>query len=133
MCIGIFFSSFSYAGSLKTLEPIAKQNIEFSFSQFSNYIKNGSPDLLEGIYVSPDNRYKVAIVKNDTKNHDYIGIVISADNEYWEVGDIKFNFVMKDDVLIGYYYNAAGQEIPVEFKIVKDNIETNCLKKIASS
>ena len=130
LSISILLSSFSSANPSKTLEPIEKQNIEFSFLQFCNYLENGNAHPFEGVYASPDNRYKVAIVKNDAKHHDYIGIVISADNKYWATGDVKFNFVMEDEALIGYYYNSSGKEFPIQFKIVSDTLETNFLKKM---
>ncbi len=99
----LLFSSFTYASPLKTLGTIEKQNIEFNFSQFYTYLENGNAHQFEGVYSSLDERYKVAIVKNDAEHHDYIGIVISADNEYWKEGDVKFNFVLKDETLTGYY------------------------------
>jgi hypothetical protein len=97
---------------------------------FHNYLEIGNPHQLEGIYASLDNRYKVAIVKNDAKHHDFIGVVISADNKYWEEGDVKFSFVMKDEALTGYYYNYSGEEAPIQFKIVEDALDANCLKKM---
>ena len=130
LSISIMFSSFSNAAPTKTLETTEKQKIEFSFLQFCDYLENGNPHKFEGVYASPDNRYKIAIVKNDAKHHDYIGIVISADNKYWEAGDVKFNFVMKGEVLKGYYYTNSGKELPIQFKIVSDSLEIDCLKKV---
>ena len=130
LSIGIMFSLFSNAASTKTLEKIEKHNIQFNFLQFCNYLENGKPHQFEGVYASPDNRYKVAIVKNDAQHHDYIGIVISADNKYWEAGDIKFNFVKKGETLKGYYYNNSGNELPIQFKIVSGSLEADCLKKV---
>ncbi len=130
LSISILFSSYCNANPSKTLEPLSKHNIEFSFSQFCSYLDNGNAHPLEGVYSSPDDRYKIAIVKNDTKHHDYIGIVISADNKFWKVGDVKFNFVMKEGALEGYYYTSSGKELPIQFKIQSDTLETNYLKKI---
>lgn len=130
LCIGLMITSLSYASPPKTLEVIEKQNIEFDFLRFCNYLENGAPHRLEGVYTSPDQRYKVAIVKNDAKHHDYIGIVISADNQYWKAGDVKFNFVLKDSLLQGYFYNHVGREIPIQFNIVADSIDTDCLKRV---
>ena len=128
--ISLLFSSYSNANPTKTLEPLSKHNIEFSFSHFCSYLENGNAHPLEGVYSSLDERYKIAIVKNDTKNHDYIGIVISSGNKFWKVGDVKFNFVMKEGALEGYYYNSSGQELPIQFIIQADTLETNFLKRI---
>jgi len=130
MSICILFSSFSYGNTPKILKPIEKQKIEFNLLQFCNYLENGNPAQLEGVYASPDKRYLVAIVKNDEKNHDFIGIVIKADNPYWEPGEVRFNFVMKNETLMGYYYNASGDEFPLEFKIDADTLKTNSLNKM---
>lgn len=127
--MSVLFSSYTYAAP-KNLKPIEKQSVEFNLSQFCSYLENGKPHQLEGVYTSPDERYKIAIVKNDEKQHDFIGIVITADNHYWEPGDVKFNFVMKDNALKGYYYNQAGDEFPMQFQIDADTLNTKSLKKL---
>lgn len=128
--ICLLFFSFTYAGNSKQLKPIQKHKVEFNLLQFCNYLENGSPNRVEGVYSSPDQRYQVAIVKNDVKGHDYIGIVLSADNPYWQAGEVKFNFVEKDSSLIGYYYNSSGEKFPIELKIDSDTLKTNHLNKM---
>lgn len=124
-------SSSAYAKSPKALKPINKATIELNLSQFCNYLDNGSPHAAEGVYTSPDGRYVVALIKNDVKEHDYIGVVCAADNPYWKKGEVKFNFVLNDsNELKGYYYNSKGDYVPVSFTIDGDSLKTNQLKKI---
>jgi len=73
----------------------------------------------------------IAIIKNNEKGHDYIGVVCAADNPYWKSGEVKFNFVLRNDnKLKGYYYNSSGNYVPVSFSINGDSLQTNRLRKV---
>lgn len=124
-------TSVAHAKSPKTLKPIHKTTINLNLSGFCNYLDNGVTHAAEGVYKSPDGRYVIALIKNDEKEHDYIGVVCAADNPYWEKGEVKFNFVLKDSTnLEGYYYNSKGDPTPVSFTIDDDSLKTNQLQKI---
>ena len=130
-CLMLFSSVASAAGekNLKTVKN--EQKVILDVNQFGKYLHDGEPDSLEGIYKSRDGRYLIALVKNDEKGHDFIGVVVSADNPYWEEGQVKFNFVRNDaNVLEGYIYNSQGVAFPISFNIGKSTIKSNHLKKV---
>lgn len=129
-CI-LLFSSLASAGGMKNLSPAKDKKVELDVNQFGKYLHDGNPDSLEGIYQSPDGRYLIALIKNEANEHDFIGVVISADNPYWNTGEIKFNFVRNNsNKLQGYYYNSKGQAFPVSFKIGLSTLKTGLLKKM---
>lgn len=71
------------------------------------------------------------MIKNETNSHDFIGVVVSADNPYWKEVEVKFNFKRKDSqVLEGYYYDSKGIAYPITFKIGKSTIDTELLEKV---
>lgn len=131
MCCMISFSSVVSAKESNNLGTKVKQKVNLDVNQFGKYLHDGSPDSLEGIYRSPDGRYYIALIKNKEKSHDFIGVVISADNPFWEEGEVKFNFVRNDsDKLTGYYYNSKGKAFPITFKIGNSTIKTKLLRKV---
>ena len=127
----IFHSAFSNPGKSKILDSNHKKDIRLNYTQFVKYLDNGNPDSLEGIYKTDDNRYVIAIIKNETKFHDFIGVVISSDNSKWNVGEIKFNFTRNSQGnLEGYYYNESDKAYPVNLPAANSRIGNNLLKKI---
>jgi acetoacetate decarboxylase len=129
----LFFSITAFAdNSNKRLAPIEKQAIEFDLSGFGNYLNNGSAQTIEGVYTTEDRRYVIAVVKNQEKSHDYIGVVISADNQYWDKGEVKFNFVKQDDgSLKGFYYDQAGKAYPVTFDTNENGLQSDMMHKLS--
>lgn len=127
----ILFSSLASAAGTKGLNPVKDHKVSLDVNQFGKYLHDGNPDSLEGIYKSPDGRYLIALIKDSEKGHDFIGVVVSADNPYWEEGQVKFNFVRNDGKkLKGYYYNSKGDAFPVTFKIGSSTIKSKLLKKV---
>lgn len=115
----------------KKLEPVIRHQLQLDLLSFCNYLQTGRPKKVEGVYKSPDGRYVIAIIKNNEKGHDYIGVVCAADNPYWKRGEVKFNFVLRNDnKLEGYYYNSSGNYVPVSFSINGDSLQTNRLRKV---
>ncbi len=115
----------------KILTPLKTHHLDFELPNFCNYLENGNPKQAEGVYKSPDGRYVIALIKNNKKGHDYIGVVCSTDNPYWEVGEVKFNFVLASgNELNGYYYDSSGAFVPVSFTIDGDSLKTNKLIKM---
>lgn len=115
----------------KKIKTVKEHQIEFNLLNFCNYLENGNPQNVEGVYTSPDHRYTIALVKNENKCNDFIGVVLAADNPYWKKGEVKFNFVKDENGrLNGYYYNSTGDEFPVEFQISGDSLKTNQLQKM---
>lgn len=128
----MLFSSIASASGPKNLDTVKEnKKVNLDVSQFGKYLHDGHPDSLEGIYKSPDGRYYIALIKNQDKSHDFIGVVISADNPFWTEGEVKFNFVRNGNKkLKGYYYNSRGKAFPIAFKIGKSTIKTRLLRKV---
>ena len=118
------------AHTKKKLKTIDKTTIEFNVANFCNYLENGNSNGVEGIYKSPNGKYVFALVKNDESNHDFIGVVLASKNNRWKEGEIKFNFMLNKDTLVGYYYDDKGNPIPVEFAMESDTLKTNVLTKV---
>lgn len=115
----------------KKLSPLEKHQLDFDLFNFCNYLENGDLKPAEGVYSSPDGRYVIALIKNNEKGHDYIGVVCAADNPYWKRGEVKFNFVLTaTNKLEGYYYNSSGEYVPVSFSVEGDSLQTNRLIKM---
>ncbi|MFT6166175.1 MAG: hypothetical protein ACJAV5_001355 [Vicingaceae bacterium] len=115
----------------KKLAPLETHHLNFNLFNFCNYLENGNPKKAEGVYQSPDGRYVIALIKNDEKGHDFIGVVCAADNPFWKRGEVKFNFVLdSNNELNGYYYNSSGEYVPVSFTIDGDSLKTNKLIKV---
>lgn len=124
-------SAFSYPKKSRILDSTHSKDINLNYSQFVKYLDNGNPDSLEGIYATEDKRYVIAVIKNETKFHEFIGVVISSENSKWNNGEIKFNFVRNNDgSLEGYYYN-SDKASPVKLSTGSSRIGINLLKKIA--
>lgn len=127
----ILFSSMTFASGVKTLHPVKEHQVNLDVNQFGKYLHDGNPDSLEGLYKSPDGKYLIALIKDQENGHDFIGVVVSAENPYWKEGEVKFNFVRDDSQkLKGYYYNSRGKAYPVTFKIGSSTIKTRLLKKV---
>lgn len=130
-CI-MLLSSVALAATNKRLETVKdQQKVTLDVNQFGKYLRDGDPDSLEGIYKSPNGRYLIALVKNDENGHDFLGVVVFAENPYWKEGQVKFNFVRNsDNQLKGYIYNSQGNAFPISFNIGKSTIKCRHLKKV---
>ncbi|MFB1021962.1 MAG: hypothetical protein QMC40_04295, partial [Vicingaceae bacterium] len=70
--------------NIKKLEPVIRHQLLLVVLSFCNYLQTGRPKKVEGLYQSPDGRYVIALIKNNERVHDYIGVVRTADNPYWK-------------------------------------------------
>lgn len=121
--------------STKNVQPISSKNLSLNFQHFENYLRNGRPTEVEGFYATADKRYVVAIIKNDAKEHDYIGLMVKSENSKYSEGELRFNFIQEtDSTLSGYYYDKNGNAQSVELKIKTSKPNETCLlTKIAYS
>ncbi len=127
----LLFYSPSFGNEAKQLQPTGQLKVRLNLTQFVNYLENGRPDKLEGIYTSADNRYLIALIKNDESSHDFIGVVIAADNPFWAKGCVKFNFVKTSNhALNGYYYTQKRSFTPFTFHLENGNIKSSLLKMV---
>lgn len=134
IALGMIFSMQSFA-SEKNLKPINKNQTEqvtIDLAQFGKYLMEDYSKTAEGVYRTEDKRYTIAIIKNEENSHDYIGVIISSDNAYWNSGEIRFNFVLEsDNKLVGYYYDSKGDEHRVSFQVGEDGVVSNLFEKVS--
>lgn len=118
----------------KSLKKVTKRQIDmskFNLAQFGKYLQDGNPHAVEGVYRTKDGRYSLAIVRNLDSAHDFIAIVLDADNKFWNPGEIKFNFIQNDSTeLEGLYYNSKGEATPIEFEINEKGIVSGMLRRV---
>lgn len=79
------FSSICYA----LPQPLGEQSKEKIIEQ---YFKDKNIDSIEGIWLTTDNQYEFAIVKNTSstyREYDYLGIITNTTEKKWEKGEIK--------------------------------------------
>ncbi|MEX2380211.1 MAG: hypothetical protein WD530_05675 [Vicingaceae bacterium] len=132
----ICFSFSTKAGnSGKIVKPIASKSISLNFQHFDNYLRNGRPLEVEGFYATSDKRYVMAIVKNEAKEHDFIGVMVKAANSKYTTGELRFNFVQENDsILSGFFYDQNGNAQAMQLKIKTSKPNETCLfSKIAYS
>ncbi|MBD98524.1 MAG: hypothetical protein CMO34_01665 [Verrucomicrobia bacterium] len=123
----------AHAGNHKELKSIKMSNQDFNVAGFSKYLVQGNAIKVEGVYQTEDGRYSIAIVKNDAKEHDFIGVMINSGNDQIKGGDVRFNFVeSSNNNLEGYFYDNYGNSVPVEFGLDKVKLGDISLKKIRS-
>jgi hypothetical protein len=133
---GICFSFSTKAGNTnKIAKPVELKKLGLNFQYFENYLRNGQPTDVEGFYSTADKKYTVAIIKNDIKEHDYIGVMVKAKNSKYTEGELRFNFVQKNDsTLSGYFYDEHGNAQAIMLQIKTSNPKEDCLlSKIAYS
>ncbi|MCB0801646.1 MAG: hypothetical protein KDB74_00990 [Flavobacteriales bacterium] len=133
LALGLLFltSSATIAKEVKNIKIKLQAEVNVDLAQFGKYLKDGNPHVAEGLYRTEDCRYLIAIIKNSEKTHDFIGVVVSAENPFWNRGDIKFNFVIdENNNLNGLYYNCKGDSFPVNFKIAANGIESSLIEKV---
>lgn len=56
------------------------------------YFKDKNIDAIEGIWITTDNQYEFAIIKNTTdtfQEYDYLGIITNTTEKSWDKGEVK--------------------------------------------
>lgn len=82
---------------------IARDTFETNLTDFNNYLMS-SKDSLEGIWVSGG--YKVGLIKDSS---NYVAFVITAKNDSWKTGEIKFKLDNAGKAI--YYWGDHTQTI----------------------
>lgn len=80
------------------------------------YLNDKKPDDIEGIYLSSDNRYEIAVIKNDTsyhQNYDYLGFLTDTNALLWRKGEVKFflKSTATPTLFTGNYYMGDKQKV----------------------
>ncbi len=134
---GLILSLGAQASNTKTVKEMDNRQIDmekFNIPQFGKYLQDGLPHEVEGVYKTKDGRYTLAIVRNEDSTHDFIAIVLDADNPFWKTGEVKFNFVLSDiNSLEGLYYNSKGESVNLDFSFNKNGLKSDLLIKVDPS
>lgn len=92
------------------------------------YFKGKKLGYPEGIYLSSDNKYEVAIIKNNTdilQNYDYIAFLLDENAYMWRAGEIKFRLkeTATPTILSGDYFMGNKSRIGRTFFFKKGYFE----------
>lgn len=91
------------------------------------YFSGHTLDTVEGIWISDNQAYEIAFVRNTTgsyPNSKYVGIVINSKNENWPSGSIKMimNPTSEPQVLTGTYFDAINVDQPISLVRTGNNV-----------
>lgn len=68
-------------------------------------LSKSQPDDIEGIYITSDTTYTVAVYKDRTTIRDYVGVIIGSRTKTWEKGQVKLEIKLNpDNSRVGYIY-----------------------------
>lgn len=86
-------------------------------------------DPIEGIWTWDDNKYQVAIIKNNTgieMEYDYVGVVIRAYSGSWRAGQIKIllNSTASLTIFTGVYFDGNQNRTNLSYIMDNPNIVT---------
>ena len=84
-------------------------------------------DPVEGIWVTDNNQYEIAILKNTSKinaQYDYVGVLTESQSMHWRVGETKILLkkTVSNSVLTGIFYLANKQEYGTSFLMPNENM-----------
>lgn len=89
-----FFVFFVLCPLTLTAFALPLPNGDFDRQQaIDTYFKDKPQNALEGIWVTDDNKYEIAIIKNDfeiCKGYDYVGFIVESTDSGWSKGKVKF-------------------------------------------
>jgi len=84
-------------------------------------------DPVEGIWVTDNNQYEIAILKNTSKmnaQYDYVGVLTESQSLHWKVGETKILLkkTVSNSVLTGIYYLGNKEEYGTSFLMPNENM-----------
>lgn len=60
-------------------------------------LRNSDPNGIEGVYITPDTVYTIAVFKNSNTLRDYAGVVLASRTKTWQPGQVKMEILKKPD------------------------------------
>ncbi|MCE5285055.1 MAG: serine protease [Pelosinus sp.] len=84
------------------------------------YFKDKTENLLEGIWITEDNQYEIAIVKNDfsiCQGYNYIGFIVQTTDSAWQLGNVKLQLktTAVPKLFVGLWHKSQnGYQSPAE-------------------
>ena len=113
--LGILILAF-FLTSCETTDPTVNLSPKYPWPEGLNknqfiekFFKGKNLSRIEGVYAGSNNRYEVAIIKNDfgvETNYDYLAILTDANYGIWKRGEIKFKLkkTATPTIFTGNYY-----------------------------
>jgi len=94
------------------------------------YFANEDLDLVEGIYAGSNNRYEIAVIKNDfgiETGYDYLGILTDSNVRIWKKGEIKFKLkkTATPTIFTGNYYMGNKSRLGRTFFLKEGYLEVS--------
>jgi len=71
--------------------------IRYDSAELINRLSKVDPASLEGVYITPDSMYTVAVIKSPSKNRKYAGIILASRTKTWVKGQVKIEINDRDD------------------------------------
>jgi len=71
--------------------------IRFDSLELINRLSKVAPTSLEGVYITPDSMYTIAVMKNRNNNRDYAGIILASRTKTWIKGQVKIEIKDRED------------------------------------
>lgn len=72
------------------------------------------PQAPEGIYYTADSTYVVALVRHESKRHDYAAVILQSKTRLWLPGQVKFELKKMNDSLFAWYTAYRNHRINYE-------------------
>lgn len=75
---------------------------------------------IEGLYVAESNKYKIAIVKDQTPFRDYVGTILSSTNKSWTAGQVKIELKLRHDDIYDAIFYMGNHSVQVRQYTIRD-------------
>lgn len=99
------------------------ETLNFDSIQFVRNLLKEKNRELEGLYISFDSVYIIAVIKNKNIYRDYSGIIISSKTRLWHNGEVKLEFKQLSDStfdVIAYMRNHSFMIYDNPYKVLKN-------------
>lgn len=131
----IFFSFLALCFFTTPCFALSLPDEDFNRQQaIDTYFKSQPENLVEGIWITDDNQYEIAIVKNNfsiCQDYNYIGFTVETTDSAWHPGKIKLQLKSTaiPKVYVGFWHKnqngyqapAAEQSVGTPFRISPSN------------
>ncbi|MDX2045135.1 MAG: S41 family peptidase [Chitinophagaceae bacterium] len=82
-----------------------REIINTDSNKLVKYFSALNPNSVEGIYITADTTYTVAVIKSKTANRDYAAVILASKTPVWKKGQVKFELKDRSDgYREGFFY-----------------------------
>jgi len=71
--------------------------IRYDSAELMKKLSKVEPASLEGVYITPDSIYTIAVIKSRTNNREYAGIILASRTKTWVKGQVKLEIKERGD------------------------------------